>query len=74
MFEIYKSYSKRKKTFLVFEGTEKPDVAFAAAKKFFRCAEHHLGISTCWILNDELYFEDPYKKAAKKKVAIYWRK
>lgn len=74
MFEIYTSIEGRKKTFLVFEGTEKPDVAFAAARKFFRVAEHHIAYRVCWILNDELYFEDPHKKTAKKKFAFFWIK
>ena len=73
MFEIYKSIEGRK-TFLVFSGLEKPDVAFAAAKKFFRVAEHHLEVKVCWILNDELYWEDPHKKTAKRKVAIFCKK
>ena len=73
MYEIYKSTEGRKKTFLVFSGLEKPDEAIDAAKKYFKTAEDHLGISPCWILNDELYFEDPNKKTAKKKIAIYWR-
>lgn len=73
MFEIYKSI-KGRKTYLVFAGTEKADTAYEAAKKYFRVAEHHLSVNQCWILNDDLYFEDPHKKAAKKKIAIYWKK
>ena len=74
MYEIYQTIEGRKKTFLVFDGKEKPDAVFTAAKKYFRVAEHHLAITTCWILNDELYFEDPHDKKAKKMVALYWNK
>ena len=72
MFEIYKAV-KGRKTYLVFSGLEKPDEAFGAAKKYFRCSEYHLGIKACWILNDELYFEDPNKKSAKKKMTIFYK-
>lgn len=74
MYEIYQTIEGRKKTFLVFDGKEKPDAVFTAAKKYFRVAEHHLAITTCWILNDDLYFEDPHDKKAKKMVALYWIK
>ena len=73
MFEIYKSTEGRK-TFLVFSGLEKPETAYKASAKFFRVSEDHIGFKTCWILNDELYWEDPHKKAAKRKVASFWKK
>lgn len=74
MYEIYKSTEGRKKTFLVFDGRESPDVAFKASAKYFRVSEDHIGFKACWILNGDLYFEDPVKKKAKKKFAFFWTK
>ena len=74
MFEIYKSIEGRKKTFLVFDGTANPVAAFKASAKFFKVSMKHIGYKLCWILNDELYFENPHKENAKRKFAFFWIK
>ena len=74
MFEIYKTTEGRKKTYLVFNGHCNFSKAIACAKKFFKVSEDHIDSDGCWILNDELYFEDPHKKNAKKMIAFFWHK
>lgn len=73
MFEIYRSI-KGRKTFLVVDEYSKYREVEKEATKFFRVSKRHLQWQKCWILNDELYFEDPCNKKAKKMVAISWRK
>lgn len=74
MYEIYTSTEGKKKTYLVFDEPIALTEAELIAAKFFKVSKNHIGWDVCWILNDELYFENPHKKAAKKKVAIFWRK
>lgn len=73
-YEIYEGRTEgqnRKKKYLVFPwtidgGLERENTA----KRFFRCNPLHLKYYRGWILNDELYLEDPHKKG-KKRVAVY---
>lgn len=74
MFEIYQTTEGRKKTYLVFKGTEHPDVAYKASAKYFKVSKNNIGFEKCWILNDDLYFEDPHNKKAKVKFAFFWKK
>lgn len=75
MFEIYEGrtkYQNRKKTYLVDEPWTSYIVMVEAARKFFKCSVVHLEITNGWVLNDELYLENPHKRGAKiKTVAFY---
>lgn len=74
MYEVYIGLTERnrKKTYLVYEPWTSYIDMCEAAKKFFRCSEAHLEIVNGWVLNDELYLEDPHKRGAKiKAVAFY---
>ena len=74
MYEVYQTTEGRKKTFLVFDGKENTKVAYKASAKYFRVSEEHIDFKKCWILNNELYFEDPENKKAKVKFAFFWHK
>lgn len=76
MFEIYEGRTEkqnRKKTYIV--ATE-PNMDYwqmiPYAKKFFRCSEAHIEIINGWILNDELFLDDPHKKGAKKRIIAFY--
>jgi hypothetical protein len=43
-----------------------------AAKKFFRCSEAHLEVVNGYVLNDELYLEDPHKRGTKLKCVAFY--
>ena len=64
-FEIYEGFTKRKKKYIVvnaeFVGEE--DLSFC--KKFFHCSDKHLYIAAGYILDKNLYLEDPESKKAK---------
>lgn len=70
MFEIYKSY-KGRKTYIVSDEQFHETVAYA--KKYFRCSEAHIECKCVWILNEELYLEDPHSKKAKKHWGAWWK-
>lgn len=75
MFEIYEGRTEkqnRKKTYLVDEPWTSYIDMREAAKKFFRCSEAHLEIVNGWVLNDELYLEDPHKRGAKIKIVAFY--
>lgn len=67
-FEIYEGLTaqKRKKTYLVFKNNQ---LDIDQAKRFFRCSFLHLKIVDGYVLDDELYLDDP-KKAGAKAVAV----
>lgn len=72
MFEIYKSFAKKPKTYIVAtRPNEKYENIMPYAKKFFRCSEAHIEVVDGWILNGELYLEDPGRKAKKRTIAFY---
>ena len=74
MYEVYKSL-KGKKHYLVFKSKFVSQDNVTAATRYFRCSEKNIYIQEGWILNDELYFENPHKKGSKKVYAIsHWRK
>ena len=73
MFEIYKSFAKKPKTYIVAtRPNEKYENIMPYAKKFFRCSEAHLEIVNGYVLNDELYLEDPHKRGAKMKCVAFY--
>ena len=71
-FEIYEGRTEkqnRKKKYLFFK---KENLNIPQAKKYFRCSFLHLKIADGWVLNDDLYLEDPEKAKAKKGTVIYY--
>lgn len=69
MFEIYKAINGRK-TYLV-SNEKKAESLYQYAKKHFKVAGNKLEIRIGWILNDELYLEDPHKKHTHRKWIAY---
>lgn len=74
MYEVYigRTERSRKKTYLVYEPWTSYFCMYEAAKKFFRCSEAHIEIVAGYVLNDELYLEDPHKRGAKMKMVAYY--
>jgi len=66
VYEIYVGTSEagHKKTYLVFftKFIECANIS-RLSRKFFKCAAQNIKIKQGWIWNDELYFEQPNKKA-----------
>lgn len=79
MYEVYKAI-KGKKHYLVFpQGSGEWACVYEnlvkAAGRYFRCGEKNLEVELGWILNDELYLEDPHVKGSKRvDVVSHWRK
>lgn len=74
MFEIYASTTGRKH-YLIFNNSTKYDKLVKEGRKYFRCGEKNLEIEKGWILNDELFLENPHKKGAKPVAVVsHWRK
>lgn len=74
MFEIYASTTGRKR-YLIFSNSIKYDQLVIEGRKYFRCGEKNLEIEKGWILNDELFLENPHKKGAKPVAVVsHWRK
>ena len=74
VYEIYEGISPNghKKTYLVFISKCLAAAEIAkAARKYFKCAAQNIKIKQGWIWNDELYFEQPSKKA-KIVLVAYW--
>lgn len=73
-FEVFigRTEQNRKKTYLVAEPGTTYIRMCEAAKKFFRCSEAHLEIVNGYVLNDELYLEDPHKRGAKLKCVAFY--
>lgn len=74
MYEIYigRTERNRKKTYLVDEPWTSYIDMCEAAKKFFKCSVAHLEITYGYVLNDELYLEDPHKRGAKMKTVAFY--
>lgn len=77
-FTVYKSI-KGRKHYLVFprdsgEWAVVYEKLTKAAGRYFRCGEKNLEIENGWILNDELYLEDPGEGAKVVDVVSHWRR
>ncbi len=74
MYEIYigRTERNRKKTYLVDEPWTSYIDMYEAARKFFKCSPAHLEITNGYVLNDELYLEDPHKRGAKIKCVAFY--
>ena len=67
-FEIYEGRTakqNRKKTYLVFPFETDIKEVVATAKRHFRCTAGHLNLMMGWVMNDELYLENPHKRGMK---------
>ena len=80
MIEIYKSEGKKQKTYLVedirlskmkgYADHQKLDDFISYSVRYFKVKPNRLFMTSVWILNDELYLEDPHKRGAKQRTAI----
>lgn len=80
MVEIYKSEGKRQKTYLVEDirftmmkgktDQQKLEDLISYSMRYFKVRPNRLFMTSVWVLNDEMYLEDPHKKGAKQRTAI----
>ena len=64
-FEIYLSFSKRPKKYIVASTyCSVVDMKYYC-KRFFKCSEKHIKITLAYINKDELYFEYPGKSGTR---------
>jgi len=74
MFEVYVSL-KGKKHYLVFDGKTVYTDCVKASTRYFRCGEKNLEVEEGWVLNDELYLDNPHVKGSKRVAVVsHWRK
>lgn len=80
MVEIYKSEGKKPKTYLVEDinyenlkgryDSEKLENFISFSMRYFKVRPKRLFMTSVWVLNDEMYLEDPHKRGAKQRTAI----
>lgn len=80
MVEIYKSEGKRQKTYLVEDirlmktkgktDDQKLEDFIRYSMRYFKVKPNRLFMTAVWILNDEMYLEDPHKRGTKQRTAI----
>lgn len=80
MVEIYKSEGNRQKTYLVEDirlgkmktraDDQKLEDFINYSIRYFKVRPDKLFMTAVWILNDELYLEDPHKRGTKQRTAI----
>lgn len=80
MVEIYKSEGKNPKTYLVtdirlskmkgYADHQKLDDFISYSIRYFKVKPNSLYMTSVWVLNDEMYLEDPHKRGAKQRTAI----
>lgn len=80
MVEIYKSEGKHPKTYLVEDinylnikgaSDNKKWMDFISySTKYFKVRPNRLFMTPVWVLNDEMYLENPHKRGAKLRMAI----
>lgn len=63
-FEIYLSFSKRPKKYVVSAFKTKRSEVLKYCKRLFKCSEQHISIRWGWICKDELYLECPHNAGA----------
>lgn len=74
MFEIYQSIEGRKKTYLVSIGFCFNRESFInVAKRYFHVSRERIICLRAWIVNDELYLENPHLKNKKDCWVAYLR-
>ncbi len=80
MVEIYKSEGKKPKTYLVadirlsemksYVDDQKLEDFISYSMRYFKVRPNRLFMTSVWVLNDEMYLEDPHKRGAKQRTAI----
>lgn len=80
MIDIYKSEGKKPKTYLVADinylnlkgvfDHQKLEVFISYSMRYFKVKPNSLFMTSVWVVNDEMYLEDPHKKGAKQRTAI----
>lgn len=80
MIEIYKSEGKKPKTYLIadirlsemksYVDDQKLEDFISYSMRYFKVRPNRLFMTSVWVLNDEMYLEDPHKKGAKQQTAI----
>ena len=77
MFEIYQSIEGRKKTYLVSTWVRgfcfNRESVINEAKRYFHVSRERIICLRAWIVNDELYLEDPHLRNEKMCWAAYLR-
>lgn len=77
MFEIYQSIEGRKKTYLVSTWARgfclNRESFVNEAKRYFHVSRERIICLRAWIVNDELYLEDPYLRNEKMCWVAYLR-
>lgn len=71
MIEVYKAING-KKSYIV--SNECMNNTWKYARKFFRVANDRLCSCIGWVLNGELYLENPHNKKAVKRNVVYYHK
>lgn len=75
MFEIYKSEGKRSKSYIVTADRRRSiNDLISYAKRYFRCSETHIEIVNGWILENELYLENPHKRGAVERLTAFYKR
>lgn len=80
MIEIYKSEGKNPKTYLVTDinyfnikgpfDSQELENFISYSMRYFKVRPNRLFMTSVWILNDEMYLENPHKRGAKQRTAI----
>ena len=80
MIEIYKTEGNKQKTYLVADfnhwkiktraDDDKLEEFITYAMRYFKVKPDRLFMTSVWVLNDEMYLEDPHKKGQKRCTAI----
>lgn len=80
MVEIYKTEGNKQKTYLVADfnhwkmktraDDDKLEDFINYSMKYFKVRSNRLFMTSVWVMNDEMYLEDPHKKGAKQRTAI----
>ena len=76
-YEIYEGRTgkqNRKKVYLVFPYKTDITTLFVTARRHFKCRADHIELARGWVLNDELYREDPHKRGTKIVAIAFWCK
>lgn len=61
MCEIYKSIKGRKKSYIIGENLAE---AKKTARRYFHCTDYDLFMEKGWLLDEELYLDNPHTKGA----------
>lgn len=71
-YEIYLSFSKRPKKYVVTDFSKKRSEILKYCKRLFKCSVQHIDLRPGWIYKDELYLDRPYKVGAELVCVAYY--